>query len=230
MIGPLHSRRSIIVLWCALLWMLLPVPAVQASPEVPLVVIDPGHGGIDPGAVDEAAGVMEKTVNLAVGQKLARLLEDKGFRVAMTWYDDGVFCPAGGCDRHGLGLPERVAFANSRRADLFVSLHANSFWDKRCEGAEVFFCPESREGARLSEHLRRALGRQVFSHRCKCRPGDYFVLRQTDMPAVLVEMGYLSNPREGRMLQESRYQERLAEALAQAINAYFSESCKSVST
>ncbi|MDI6710614.1 MAG: N-acetylmuramoyl-L-alanine amidase [Thermoanaerobacterales bacterium] len=210
---------------CALLCLFAGPGSAAASPKGPLVVIDPGHGGVDPGAVDKVGGVLEKTVNIEVSRRLARILESQGFRVRMTRQDDGPWPhPSGrGCFQGLIGLDERVALANRLKADLFVSVHANGFWDRRCAGVEVFYCPGSAEGRRLAGLFHKAVTADRPSPSCKVRPCGYLVLRGTTMPAVVVEMGYISNPREARLLTRPAYQERLAQAFARAVSSYFAD-------
>jgi len=217
-------RASLVqaAVFCVLFCLCLPPVTAPAAAAGPLVVIDPGHGGIDPGAVNEAAGILEKTVNIEVGRRLARILESRGLRVRMTRGDDGLDSPCGdaGHAQRGPGLDERVDLANRLKADLFISLHANAFRDPRCSGVEIFYCPGSAAGERLADRFREAVSAGVAPTTCKVRPCDYYVLRQTTMPAVVVEMGYISNHREARLLSQPAYQERLARAFAQAVDSY----------
>lgn len=213
------------VILCVLLCLFAVPVTAAAVAQGPLVVIDPGHGGVDPGAVNEAGGVLEKTVNIEISRRLARILESQGLRVRMTRQDDSLRPHPGnrGHVRRDLGLDERVALANRLEADLFISVHANGFWDRRCAGVEIFYCPGSTESRRLAGHFHKAVSADHTSPPCKVRPCGYFVLRQTAMPAVVVEVGYISNPREARLLSQPAYQERLAQTFARAVNSYFAD-------
>lgn len=176
-----------------------------------VVVLDPGHGGVDPGAVDDVNGILEKTINLAVAQKMRARLEAAGHRVVMT---------GGGGAERWISLDERVAVANDNEADVFVSIHANSFHDRTCAGAEVFYHRASEEGRVLAGMFQSVLQGARPPVTCRVKPSDYFVLRGTRMPAVLVEMGYITNDDEAKRLLAPAYQDKLAEAFATAVDRY----------
>jgi len=197
--------------------------ASNASLVGKTIVIDPGHGGLDPGAVDEENGILEKEINITVARLLAQLLRDQGARVVMTWEEESAFCRAGadGPVWRAMDLDERVAIARGNKADLVVSIHANSFRDRRCFGLEIFYCYGSQEGLELARCFYRKLMQIREVTVVDVRPSDYYLLRETPMPAVIVEMGYISNLRERRLLLEPTYQQKLAEAFHQAINEYF---------
>ncbi|MGC7845961.1 N-acetylmuramoyl-L-alanine amidase family protein [Desulforudis sp. 1088] len=197
--------------------------AAHAGLKGRTIVIDPGHGGLDPGAVDEENGILEKEINIAVARLLAQLLRDQGARVIMTWEEESAFCRAGadGPVWRVMGLDERVAVARENRADLVVSIHANSFRDRRCFGPEIFYCRGSREGLELARCFYHKLMQLGEVTAVDVRPSSYYLLRETPMPAVIIEMGYISNRRERRLLLEPTYQQKLAEAFHQAINDYF---------
>ncbi|MBE0466684.1 MAG: N-acetylmuramoyl-L-alanine amidase [Candidatus Desulforudis sp.] len=188
-----------------------------------MVVIDPGHGGDDPGAVDKANGVFEKTVNLQVARRTQAALGAAGHGVFMTREDDELLCQAdGGFVRRHISLNERAQVANANAAEVFLSIHSNIFYDPDCSGAEIYYYHLSEEGRLLAGEVKRALGEMRIE--CRIKPADYFVLRKTSMPAILIEMGYMSHPREGRMLLEPTYQQVLAEAFAKAVNNYLRQS------
>lgn len=198
------------------------LPAVAEAGQETVVVIDPGHGGEDPGAVDETNGILEKTINLQVARKMQVRLEAAGHRVMMTRDQDDAFChsPDGRFVKRWISLEERVALANNNAADIFVSIHANSFHDRTCAGAEIFYHRASEEGRILAETFRSVLQSLHPPVECRVKPSDYYVLRSTRMPSVLVEMGYITNESEAKLLLEPTYQERLAEAFTAAVNQY----------
>lgn len=196
--------------------------AVQAMAE-PIVVLDPGHGGNDPGAVDEVNGILEKTLNLEVARRVQKNLEGKGYRVLLTREQDDAFChaPGGAFVKRQISLDERIELANRNDAEIFVSIHANSFHDRTCTGAEIYYHRLSQEGRELAEQFQEVLSGLPEPVECKLKSSNYYVLRNTTMPAVLVEMGYITNDREGKLLLEPTYQEQLAAAFAEAVNRYF---------
>ncbi|MCD6387853.1 MAG: N-acetylmuramoyl-L-alanine amidase [Desulfobulbaceae bacterium] len=227
----------------------LPTLAEQLGLEVKTVVIDPGHGGRDPGAVN-FSGLKEKDVVLKVAKKVAALLADKsGFEVILTRSTD-VYLP----------LEERTAIANSKGADLFVSIHANSAPNKKARGIETYFLSlatskeEMRAAAREnaasarqlsdlqailqdlmqnskieeSSHLATAVQTQMVNglERKYHVPGlgvkkaPFVVLIGARMPAILAEIGFISNPVEEKNLRDDRYLSDIAEQLVEGILNY----------
>ncbi|MEF8788447.1 MAG: N-acetylmuramoyl-L-alanine amidase [Planctomycetota bacterium] len=169
------------------------------------VVIDPGHGGRDPGAISPY-GPEEKTVNLAIAQEVARILRRDGCRVTMTRKGDAF-----------VTLNQRASIANRLNADLFVSIHANSSRDHGVSGYEVYVC----EGASSMSHsaarsVERALSGVGFRSR-GIKTANYHVLVNTEVPAILVETGFLSNRSQARALTDSSTQDSLARHIADGI-------------
>jgi len=173
-----------------------------------LIVVDAGHGGNDPGAIG-TAGNREKDFTLAVANKLVGFLRQyPEFQVVATRTTD-VF----------LTLAERVAIANEREADLFLSIHANSFSNPKTGGTETYYYnANSKEFAQVvHKHLQQATG---FSDR-GVKTAGYYVIKNTRMPAVLTETGFLTNPSENSQLTSPAFQEKVARALANAIREYY---------
>lgn len=173
------------------------------------VVIDPGHGGKDPGS--QISTVNEKNINLAVARLVARKLSQRGVSVLMTRNSD-VF----------IELPDRAAAG--RRADVFVSIHADSNPSSAKVGHSVIY-------PRTSEPRSVLLGRLIDQYLVSAGSPKYIlradnrgllVLRQAQCPAVLVEVGYLSNRAEAARLASAAYQERLATGVANGILDYLS--------
>jgi N-acetylmuramoyl-L-alanine amidase len=213
------------------------------------VVIDPGHGGKDPGTVSRS-GVREKDVNLRLALILAEQLKDRGFEVLLTRDDDRY-----------LNLEERTVLAESARGDVFISLHANASPNRRTRGIEIYYLDQNHERhsmdvaarenevsrqdmdslqrtlARLrtheaSDHSRRlahlvhgevipGLGRKYKSvPDLGVKTGPFYVLFLSSMPSILLESGFLSNRRDAVLLQNSQYLETLAEHMAKGLVSY----------
>ncbi len=185
-------------------------PVVRPGPQrktKAIVVVDAGHGGHDPGTTS-ANGLREKDVNLDVATKLAGLLQQRGVSVVMTRSDDRY--PE---------LEERADIANRRNADLFVSIHSDSNPDRSRQGFTVYVARAgSSEAHRIAGEINQALAATgAESH--GIREADYKVLVNTSGPAVLVELGYLSNLQDAARLRDGAYQNRLAQAIANGILA-----------
>jgi N-acetylmuramoyl-L-alanine amidase len=225
-----------------------------ARPPAPLVMLDPGHGGKDPGAIGYS-GTYEKHVSLAAAQELKRQLEAGGsYRIALTRSRD-VFIP----------LEERVMRAQEAGAALFVSMHADALSDHSIRGASVYtLAPtasdaqtaalarrensadrfggpvarnaspevahilaslvrqETRTGsARLSRDLVGTLDRDLPMLEHPARHAGFVVLKAADIPSVLVEMGFMSNPQDEKLLRSADHRLKVAQAMKRAVDAYF---------
>lgn len=231
-----------------------PVPSKPSSEIRQTVVIDPGHGGIDPGAV--VAAIAEKTVVLAFGAKLREQLEASGrYRVLMTREDDR-FVP----------LAERVGIARAAGADLFISIHADSLTQaQEVRGATVYTGSEratDAEAARLAakenqadavagldasedtqdvagilmdlakretrtfssvfaRNLVETLGGSVKMHKVPLRSAGFRVLSAPDVPSVLIELGYMSSPKDAELLNSAEWRAKAVGAVAAAVDGYF---------
>ncbi len=185
---------------------LVAAPAVYAPTQLTgTVVIDPGHGGKDPGATS-ATGYYEKDLNLQLGRKIASILRGRGLNVVMT-RDSDVF----------LELEERAAIANRHNPELFVSIHHDSHPDSARRGYTVYIARSpsilTRQAARTIVSAMSSLGLNSFG----VSAADYRVLVQTRCPAVLIEAGHLSNRSEAALLRTPDFQDRLAAAIAAGV-------------
>ena len=189
------------------------------------ICIDPGHGGLDPGCVSDS-GLTEKETNLRVALMLERFLTDQGVQVLMTRREDS-----------DLGLSKRCQMANRWRADIFVSLHADA-GSPEVKGYHVICSIHSKPdegGGKLArlivDELYVLTGRPplkrgdngVWSRESEKNPGtDYYaVIRETNMPAVIIERGFLTNPEEEQLLYDENYLQLQAKGIARAILRYF---------
>lgn len=184
------------------------------------VVVDPGHGGFDPGALAPTTGAYESDINLAMAFALRDELTSRGIPVKMTRADANALG-----DNKEADMARRRSITNESGAALFVSIHMNSFpSDTSVHGPQVFYKQNSATGKRLADCI------QVFANEASggSRPirhdGDknLYVLKEAPMPAVLVECGFLTNPEEEARLQDRGYQKLLAAAIADGIEAYLS--------
>ncbi len=229
-----------------------PVETLSRPHAIKRIVIDPGHGGKDPGAVGPR-GVEEKAVNLQLAIELAEVLrQNNDYEVLLTRMDD-TFIP----------LAERARLANHHKADLFVSIHCNASLSSKLKGFEVYFLSEEssdphadavarlenaplalegkaiptpsqvkavlrslvknaniNEASALGALIDRHLGQRLSEPSLGVKQAAFYVLRGADMPAVLVETGFLSNPQEERLLQDRSFRQKLIEGMAGGIVAY----------
>ncbi|MFQ5728936.1 MAG: N-acetylmuramoyl-L-alanine amidase [Waddliaceae bacterium] len=180
------------------------------------IVIDPGHGGKDLGALSvKDPKYQEKTLNLTTAIWLKTFLQQMGYQTIMTRADD-FFVP----------LDLRAAFANSNQAKLFVSVHYNSAPNKKAEGVEVYYydAETDKERTEQSKKLAKTVLDQIVANtKCKSRGvkhGNLAVIRETKMPAILIEGGFVTNETELNKLQDPNYQKTLAGSIALGIRSF----------
>ena len=207
----------------ALLICILSFPLAISAHEMPLsrkiIVLDAGHGGWDPGMV--SGKVEEKDINLSIAHKLQAFLEMGGATVIITRLDDSDLANSKAGD-----MNVRRLIANTSHADIFVSIHQNAYATANVKGAQVFFFNESDNSQKLATFVQDRI-REFVDAGNKFKPranSNYYVLKQTKMPAVLVECGFLTNYNERQKLTSEAYQEKMAWSIYLGIVDYFNES------
>lgn len=179
----------------------------RRAPNERRVTIDAGHGGIDPGTIG-AVGTLEKDVTLQMALRLRKLMQDSGMEVEMTRTKDMQIL-----------LRPRVEVGDAFDSDVFISIHANHIGDPSVAGIETYyFTPRSLP---LARSVHRKLVAQLKRPDRGIRRNNFVVVKYNKMPAVLVEVGYLSNPTEERLLNNAQYQQRAAEAILAGVQEYF---------
>ncbi len=171
------------------------------------IVIDPGHGGSDPGAVSN--GLKEADINLAVALLVQDIIENAGINVIMTREDDKF-----------ISLDNRAGIANKSDAVLFVSIHTNAAESDNISGIETYCYKTGGQSEQLANYIQTsAIGQTGASNR-GVKTANYLVLREADIPAALVEMGFITTGKDRELLQEGEYQGKLADGIAQGILDY----------
>jgi N-acetylmuramoyl-L-alanine amidase len=229
-------------------------PPLPAGPVRPLIMLDPGHGGVDPGTVG-ASGFYEKDLTLTMALEIKRQIEADGrFRVQLT-RDTDIFIP----------LRDRIAISRAAHADIFVSLHADSNFNAAHRGATVYTLSENASDAeaealatkenkadliagvdlsnenqmvtsilidlaqretknqsvRLADYMVQELASGTLLNRNTHRFAGFAVLKAPDVPSILLELGYLSNSQDEKLLQTKAYRRKMAAAILKAIGDYF---------
>lgn len=182
-----------------------------------VIVVDPGHGGSNPGAVGN--NTIEADNNLAVGLKLRDKLTSAGAKVIMTRDTDRTVAPEG--SSLGQELEARVNLAEKNNADIFVSIHSNSNPDENIYGAMTFY--HSGKSPDLALEVQSALVKETNATDKGTSPATFYVLRNTTMPGILVEMGFVSNAEESARLQNDSYRNRVAQGVFNGIVKYFNK-------
>ena len=185
-----------------------------------LVVLDPGHGGKDPGKVG-ADEELEKDINLAISLKVREKLEEDGMEVVMTREED-VMLSDGDADNKKLeDLNSRIGIINEQQPAIAVSIHQNSYSDPAVRGAQVFYFTHSDKGKQAAEALQKELLEFDQENTRDIKANDtYYLLKKTEVPTVIVECGFLSSPGEAELLTDEAYQEELAGAIAKGIESW----------
>lgn len=206
------------------------VPVSIESSGLPAIVLDPGHGGEDGGAVS-SGGLRESDLNLEIGLRARDLLRFLGFSVLMTRETDVSIYDASASsvsEKKVSDLKNRVRLVSELPNAVLISIHQNMFPEARYYGAQVFYARTA--GSRtLAEGIQALCCTRLDSsnHRKAKEAESVYLLKQIDCPGVLVECGFLSNPEEERKLQTASYQKKLAAVLAAALSEYLSESSNS---
>lgn len=183
------------------------------------IVLDAGHGGSDRGA-SGPSGLTEKSVTLAVTQKVQNILESSGANVVMTRTTDVDVYGPGASDKQELQARCNVA-NRTPGAELFVSIHCNAFASSAAHGMETYYYAASAEGKRLATLLNEELVAAGGLFNRGVKTANFYVMKHTNMPASLIELGFITNYSEERLLGSDEYQTKLATAVATAIARFF---------
>ncbi len=191
-----------------------PQPTLPRPNGRRVVVIDPGHGGTDPGAIG-IGGLRETNITLPISLEVTRLLQQQGLQVYLTRADES----------REVDLPPRVALAKQVRADVFVSIHANSINLSRPDinGAEAYYAPGSASGAELSRIILNSITRSVNISSRGIHSARFYVVRNTPMPATLIETGFVTGAEDAPKLGDPNFQRQMAAAIAQGIIEFLNQ-------
>ncbi|MBQ3726560.1 MAG: N-acetylmuramoyl-L-alanine amidase [Selenomonadaceae bacterium] len=186
------------------------------------IVIDPGHGGNDAGAIGPT-GVMEKNVTLKVSLELKKLLEAEGATVILTRETDRTVSEKGAKASDIEELGARCDVANRNGADIFISIHADSFTRPEARGTTGYYYSKSTSGRgqKLADCIRRNLVEQLGTPSRGTQPCNFYVVKHTDMPATLIELGFISNKDEEKLLDSKEGVLKAAQGIFDGIEDYF---------
>lgn len=184
--------------------------AVSSKPHSPIIVIDAGHGGFDPGKIS-ADGIEEKEINLAIASYLKDYLIAEDYTVYMTRETDCDLADSDASHKKRSDLDNRLQLIDEKNADLMISIHQNSFPSTSEHGAQTFYYTGNENGKALALSIQTSLLSWDPSNKRQAKSADsYYILKQLSVPAVIVECGFLSNPEEAHKLADSNYQKQLA--------------------
>lgn len=180
-----------------------------------VIVVDPGHGGSDTGAIGPN-NILEKNVTLAIATDLRKLLTDGGAKVIMTRSSDRDVTNGEASDIEE--LQARVDIANQANADLFISIHADAC-DEMGSGTTTYFYSGSDNT--LAHLVQDSMVSQLKLYDRGSQPNDFYVLKNTNMPAILTEAAFISNPKEEKLLVNPNFDKKVASGIFNGIKKYF---------
>ena len=189
-----------------------------------VVVLDAGHGGLDPGKVG-VDGTLEKDINLSLVYRLKDMLEAADVTVVLTRVGDEGLYQENDTNKKRADMAARCQLIEAQEPDLAVSIHQNSYHEEAVKGAQVFYYEKSKEGQRLAQILQKGFDRVLGEENTRqAKANDqYYLLLHTSCPVVIVECGFLSNWEEAVKLSDEGYQETLAWAIHLGILQYLNE-------
>jgi N-acetylmuramoyl-L-alanine amidase len=194
----------------------------------PVVVIDSGHGGNDPGKIG-VSGQEEKAINLKIAMKLKKYLEAADVKVVMTRESDKGLYRDSDSHKKSADMKERCRIIDEAKPVMAISIHQNSYHQDSISGAQMFYYKNSEKGRQLAEILQKrfdyVLGAEGNRRSAKAND-SYFLLLNVKAPIVIAECGFLSNPAEAAKLSEEEYQDRIAWTLHMGILQYINDTDK----
>lgn len=222
---PMNNTLLFLMLFFMLF--LYPINTTAAKPPAakPLagktIAIDPGHGGYDPGAI--RGDVYEKNITLTVSKILAQKLQNQGAETVLTRCGDynHAICGLHGRSAKRYDFNQRIKIIHDHDADIVISIHVNSLRNRSYAGAETFYHPRSPNGKILADNIQTRLKNIPGMRQRTVKSSCFYILCNTKVTSVLVELGFLSNPREGKLLQQPDYQEKLADHICQGVIDYY---------
>lgn len=198
------------------------VVSMDAIPKTNyVVVIDAGHGGRDDGC-SGVNGTKESNINLAIAKKLKNDLESLGIKVVLTRSDNNGLYKSNVDNYKQSDMSERIKIIEESNADMVISIHCNSYADSSVSGAQTYYHEGDEIGKEFAEAVQEQLKKQLQNARGEIGKGDYYLLKETGAPAVIVECGYLTNAQDEELLQTEDYQTRVSYAIMCGVIKYFS--------
>ncbi|WP_252231156.1 MULTISPECIES: N-acetylmuramoyl-L-alanine amidase CwlD [unclassified Clostridium] len=219
------NMKRVLSIFC-IIFLILGIPTrvlAEENKSKHVIVIDPGHGGIDGGAKSKK-GTVEKDINLSISLKLKDQLEELGYNVYLTREDDSEL------DKKKVNdLNARCNMKKDKNCEVFISIHQNMFPQPKCFGAQVWYS-NNEKSKLLADNIQNSLKSNIDDENkrvAKAAKDQYRILRDGyDGACVLVECGFLSNNKEEENLKSDEHQEKIAKSISDAVNSYFENTNK----
>ena len=223
MIYTIHIKKilfivALVIVLITLYWGAKSIPTISTYSTNRTVIIDAGHGGEDPGAIGDR-GAYEKDINLNIALKLQQFIEQSGGIVLMSRVDDAKM---EGSKSNDMKLRKKLREENA--GDIFVSIHLNSYPSESCKGAQTFYANDENSKL-LAEKIQKNMVNILdeSNTRIAKKLTSVYLLKNVNIPSVIVECGFLSNSEEEKLLLDEKYQSKIAMAIFMGINEYFGE-------
>ena len=227
--GGKFMKKTLLVIASIFIFSLFSIPLIRAnfSWERPTeiyysttIVLDAGHGGKDGGA-SSREGLIERDLVFNITKMIEENLRLQGFNVIMTRNDECDLASEYATNRKREDLSRRVEIMNTIENAIAVSIHANAINNARWHGAQAFYDPKSLENKELATHIMNAIQANIEGLTREQRPiSNIYILRNSQIPTTLVEVGFLSNPDEARLLTDKNYQRLMAYSIFEGILSY----------
>ena len=185
------------------------------------VVIDPGHGGTDPGSIGYKTKVHEDRLNLKMSKLLKQKLEKAGINVILTRESDKALIDGAGRKWKRQEMEARRDLIVKTRPNMVISLHQNSYTNHSLRGAQVFYDKKSEISKKIADSIQEQFKLNLDKSIKATSPGDYFMLKCSSAPSVIVECGFLSNEEDEQLLQTLEYQEKIIDSIYKGIVNFF---------
>lgn len=212
-------KFKLLLLIILMLFLIIPVKGSELKLIGKVIYIDPGHGGMDPGCVYK--DIYEKDINLKIALKLRDELEKNGAIVYLT-RDSDVDLSSNTHNHKKSDLNNRIKAINKSKADVFVSIHLNSYSSSTWYGVQLFYNDKNRLNERFAKIMQENI-KELNGDRKYKKNNDLYLLKNIQIPGILVEVGFLSNANERYMLQTDKYQNKVANALHNGIVEYLNK-------
>lgn len=183
-----------------------------------VIIVDPGHGGRDPGT--RYGNILEKDLNLEISKKLVSELENEGAIVYMTRESDIDLSKAGEVNKKRNDLYRRVRFIENKKSDLYLSIHLNWFNNRSFSGVEILYNNINKNNKFLAQTITDSFDNNGIKTR-DIRTTDLYIYRNTTVPGLLIECGFLSNANDRYLLQQSWYQRKISKIITSGSIEYF---------
>lgn len=181
------------------------------------IVVDPGHGGIDPGSIGYKTKIKESELNLKFSLMLAEKLRAVGIRVIMTRTDENGLADNSAKDFKKQDMKLRKEMINKIRPNMVISVHMNSYTNHTLRGAKVFYDKKSDISRKIAESIQFQFSENLEASNNVASVGDYYMLKCTESPSIIAECGFLSNARDEQLLLDEKYQEKIVDCIFKGI-------------